>query len=147
MSSKRLPTQAEVAPPQSSTVRKRMQLQRERHTSPERALRKELSRLGLRYRLHVRAIRGLRREIDVAFIGQRVAVFIDGCYWHGCPEHASWPKHNSDWWRDKIQANKNRDSDTDRRLSEAGWTVIRVWEHDDPSAAAHRIRESVRARR
>jgi DNA mismatch endonuclease, patch repair protein len=66
-------------------------------------------------------------------------VFVDGCFWHGCPQHASWPKNNADFWRDKIEANRARDADTNRRLEELGWTVIRVWAHDQTVAAADRI--------
>jgi DNA mismatch endonuclease (patch repair protein) len=71
-------------------------------------------------------------------------VFVDGCFWHGCPEHGTWPKQNADWWREKIEANQRRDRDTDARLQAAGWTVIRVWEHEDPTQAADQIVEIVR---
>jgi DNA mismatch endonuclease (patch repair protein) len=77
----------------------------------------------------------------------KVAVFVDGCFWHGCPVHGTWPKANSDWWRAKIEANRLRDSDTDRRLSEMGWRVVRIWEHEDPEQAALRIAAVVRNRR
>jgi DNA mismatch endonuclease (patch repair protein) len=69
----------------------------------------------------------------------KVAVFCDGCYWHGCPEHGTWPKANAEWWREKIEANKRRDQDTDAELAAAGWAVIRVWEHQDPKDAARRV--------
>jgi DNA mismatch endonuclease (patch repair protein) len=85
-----------------------------------------------------------RRRADVIFPRVGVAVFVDGCFWHGCPEHASWPKANADWWREKIEANRARDRDTDRRLAEAGWTVVRVWEHEDPTTAADRVESAVR---
>jgi len=80
------------------------------------------------------------------FPGPRVAVFVDGCFWHGCPEHASWPKANAQWWRVKIEANRRRDRDTDERLTRAGWEVVRVWEHEDPGQAAGRIAVVVAAR-
>jgi DNA mismatch endonuclease (patch repair protein) len=82
---------------------------------------------------------GLRRIADIAFPRLRVAVFIDGCFWHGCPEHGTWPKQNADWWCEKIEANQRRDADTDRRLAEQGWTSIRVWEHERPTDAVAKI--------
>lgn len=77
----------------------------------------------------------------------RVAVFVDGCYWHGCPEHATWPRSNADFWRKKITRNQERDRDTDLKLTNAGWMPIRVWEHEDPVEAAQRITAVVRERR
>jgi DNA mismatch endonuclease (patch repair protein) len=76
-----------------------------------------------------------------------VAVFIDGCFWHGCPLHATWPKANAAFWRTKIETNRRRDADTDARLGEAGWDVVRIWEHEDPAEAARLIAARVRARR
>jgi DNA mismatch endonuclease, patch repair protein len=120
-----------------------MRGQRARNTATERALRSELHRRGLRYRVHRRPIPGLRREADVVFGRVRLAVFVDGCFWHGCPEHGTWPKSNADFWRQKIQGNRVRDRDTDERLRGEGWVVIRVWEHEAPTAAADRIQEAV----
>jgi DNA mismatch endonuclease (patch repair protein) len=73
------------------------------------------------------------------FRGPKVAVFVDGCFWHGCPAHATSPKANAEWWQAKLTANVERDRDTDRRLSKAGWTVVRIWEHEDPAVAAERV--------
>ena len=73
----------------------------------------------------------------------QVAVFVDGCFWHGCPEHASWHKSNAELWREKIEANRSRDADTDRSLSELGWRVIRIWEHEEANGAADRILELI----
>ncbi len=123
----------------------RMKRQRRQDTGPERALRRELARLGLRYRLHLRVVPGVRRAADVVFPRARVAVFVDGCFWHGCADHGTWPKANSVWWRQKIESNRRRDADTDRRLAEAGWRVVRVWEHEPPAEAAARIAGLVRA--
>jgi len=86
-----------------------------------------------------------RRTIDIAFPGAKVAVFLDGCFWHGCPQHATRPKANADWWRDKLERNKSRDRETTLRLEEVGWTVIRCWEHEDPSSIADRVAASVNA--
>ena len=87
-----------------------------------------------------------RRRADLLFPRARVAVFVDGCFWHGCPEHASPPKSNGDWWRRKLEANVARDRDTDRVLAEADWLVLRFWEHEDPEAAALTIEREVRRR-
>jgi DNA mismatch endonuclease (patch repair protein) len=89
----------------------------------------------------------LRRTADVAFLGPRVAVFVDGCFWHACPVHGTRPKANASWWTEKLTANVQRDRDTDRRLREIGWESVRVWEHENSSAAADRIQQVVEARR
>jgi DNA mismatch endonuclease (patch repair protein) len=112
---------------------------RQKNTSAESALRSELHALGLRYRLQVAVLTKPRRVADVAFVRARVAVFVDGCFWHGCPEHGSWPKQNAEFWRAKIMANLERDRDTDARLRVDGWKVVRVWEHETPRLAASRI--------
>jgi DNA mismatch endonuclease, patch repair protein len=103
--------------------------------------------MGLRYRVDVRPIAELRRRADIVFPKERVAVFVDGCFWHGCPEHATTPRANRSWWVEKLAANRRRDRDTDRRLTEAGWTVSRFWEHEDPLEVATRIRALVLAER
>lgn len=130
-------------PASSADALRRMTSQRQRDTKGELELRSLLHRRGLRFRVHA-LLPGLRRRSDIVFTRARVAVFVDGCFWHGCPEHGSWPKQNANWWREKIEANQRRDLDTDARLKAAGWTVVRVWEHDDPMRAAERITEIVR---
>jgi DNA mismatch endonuclease (patch repair protein) len=87
----------------------------------------------------MRLLPGSQRTADIVFPRRRVAVYLDGCFWHGCPIHGTWPKLNADWWRAKIEANKCRDKDTDARLRSAGWMVIRVWEHENLEAAANRV--------
>jgi DNA mismatch endonuclease (patch repair protein) len=124
-----------------------MQATARRDTPAELALRSELHRRGLRYRIDDSPLKGLRRRADIVFRSAKVAVFVDGCYWHGCPEHGTWPKANAEWWRDKIESNKRRDADTDIRLAEAGWHVVRIWAHEDPHKAASRIELVVRAGR
>jgi DNA mismatch endonuclease (patch repair protein) len=121
-----------------------MQATRRRDTGGELALRSELHRRGLRYRVERQVLKGLRRRADIVFSRQKVAVFVDGCFWHGCPDHGTWPKNNAAWWREKIEANRARDADTDRRLREAGWFSVRVWEHEPVAAAADRVEEIVR---
>ena len=120
---------------------------RRRDTSCEVAIRRILHRRGLRYFVD----RGLpfdrRRRADLLFPTERVAVFVDGCFWHGCPEHGTWPKENAGWWRAKIEANRCRDADTVQQLVALTWVAVRIWEHEDPSAAADRIERVVRGRR
>lgn len=126
-------------PPTDASTRARMQRQPMRDTKPETLLRKELHALGLRFRIDRRPLPDLRRTADVIFPSQRVAVFVDGCFWHGCSLHARPTKSNTKWWAAKIEANKRRDRDTTRALETAGWLVIRVWEHESPAAAASRV--------
>ena len=128
-------------------ARSRMQRVRQKNTSAESALRRELHAHGIRYRVQVRVLIKPRRVADVAFSGLRVAVFVDGCFWHGCPAHATWPKQNADFWRTKIEANMARDNDTDERLRAEGWKIIRVWAHEEPKVAAARIAHILERRR
>ncbi|WP_093878825.1 very short patch repair endonuclease [Streptomyces sp. TLI_105] len=125
----------------------RMSRQRSRDTGVEKALRSALHAAGLRYRIHKRPVKGLRREADIVFGPAKVAVFVDGCYWHGCPEHATWPKRNSKFWREKIEKNRARDANTDARLREAGWLSVRIWEHESADLAAPRVAAIVAERR
>ncbi len=120
---------------------------RQRDTRPELLLRSELHRLGLRYRLHQPVVPGVRRRPDIVFGPARVAVFVDGCFWHGCPQHETTAKANARFWRDKIAANQKRDSDTNTRLKAAGWSVVRVWEHEDPKVTARKIARLVARQR
>lgn len=116
-----------------------MQANRSRDTSIELELRHELYARGLRYRTHYRPIVGLRCTADIAFTRRRIAVFVDGCWWHGCPSHWSPPKANREWWIHKMEINTARDRRNDSVLRAAGWTVVRVWEHESPADAADRI--------
>src|SRR5690349_17954597 len=109
--------------------------QRTTGTAAEMALRRELHRRGLRYRVDRAPVPGLRRRADLVFTAARVAVFVDGCFWHSCPEHGTYPKANAAWWTAKLNRNVERDRDTDRRLRAAGWLVLRIWEHDEIRAA------------
>ncbi len=130
----------------SETVRRRMQATLRRDTPCELALRSALHRLGLRFSVDRCPVPKLRRRADVLFRSARIAVFVDGCFWHGCPIHGTWPKANSGWWHAKIEANRFRDSDTNARLRARGWTVIRAWAHEDPMTIARRIARLVRRR-
>ena len=123
-----------------------MQSNKGRDTQPELALRSAAHALGLRYRVSVRPLRELRRTADLVFTKVRVAVFLDGCFWHGCPDHHTVAATNASFWAEKVESTRSRDRDTDRRLAAAGWTSIRVWEHEDPVEAAQRIHAVVRGR-
>lgn len=123
-----------------------MKTVRLRDTGPELALRRELHRLGLRYRLHRPIVPGVRRRPDIVFGPKRVAVFVDGCFWHGCPKHGTMAKANRSFWSDKIRTNRNRDRDTDSRLKREGWWIVRVWEHEAPENAARRVARALSAR-
>ncbi|MGJ3508931.1 very short patch repair endonuclease [Enemella sp. A6] len=113
----------------------RMSRQKTRDTGPELALRRALHRMGYRYRVDA-ALPGMpRRRADLLFPGPKVAVFVDGCFWHGCPEHATRPTRNSTWWEQKLTGNVERDRDTTEHLTALGWTVVRVWEHESAEDA------------
>jgi DNA mismatch endonuclease (patch repair protein) len=123
---------------------------RQKGTDAEIALRRELYRRGMRYRVDYEVLKKPRRVADVAFPGLMIAIFVDGCFWHGCPVHATWPKQNAEFWRQKIETNRLRDADTNSRLLDVGWTVLRFWEHQSPTQAADAIAQTVamaRARR
>lgn len=113
----------------SPAISTRMSRAKRRDTAPEMLLRRELHRRGRRFRVVMRVPGNNRRTIDIAFPRQKLAVFVDGCFWHGCPEHGTAPTANSHWWQQKLAANVARDRDTDRLLGEAGWSGLRVWEH------------------
>lgn len=120
-----------------------MQQVRRRDTGPELRLRSELHRLGLRYRVDAKVPELPRHRIDVVFRRARVAVFVDGCFWHHCPVHGTTPKSNADWWATKLDGVRRRDARTDAVLSASGWEVIRVWEHEEPAVAAAHIAQVV----
>lgn len=122
-----------------------MQRQANRNTGPEIDLRRELWRRGLRFRVQAGGLVP-RRRIDIVFAGPRVAVDVRGCFWHRCPEHATEPKHNSEWWRHKLEGNVRRDADTIARLEELGWITVVVWEHEATRDAADRVEAIVRQR-
>lgn len=120
-----------------------------RETAKERALRSALHARGERFRKDYPPLTGLRCKADVAFTRDRFAIFVDGCFWHRCPEHGSDPKANSDYWRAKLDANAARDRRNDRRndqaLRQAGWTVLRLWEYHSTSQMAIDALDSLRA--
>jgi DNA mismatch endonuclease (patch repair protein) len=123
-----------------------MQAIRSRDTGPEAAVRRLLHGQGFRYRVNYRPQQAPRRTIDIAFTGIRVAVFIDGCFWHGCPKHYRPPTRNESYWTPKIERNRLRDLETTTTLSGQGWTVLRFWTHLDPAAIAAVVASEVRLR-
>ena len=131
----------------SPELSERMSTFPRRDTAPELELRRELWRRGLRYRVDRPLDGKRRRRADLTFVGPRVVVFVDGCFWHGCPEHGTAPTANAEWWSEKLARNVARDADTDEYLTSQGWTVLRFWEHEDVLAAADQVERVVRARR
>jgi DNA mismatch endonuclease (patch repair protein) len=127
----------------SSHARAAMQGNRSRDTQPELALRRAVHALGLRYRVHVAPVPALRRRADLVFTRAKVAVFVDGCYWHGCPQHYRQSQANSSYWSQKIAGNRIRDDETSRLLIDAGWDVVRIWEHEDALTGARVVRDRV----
>lgn len=124
-----------------------MSRQRRRDTAPEVALRRELFARGLRFRIDHPLPGMSRRRGDVVFTRVRLAVFVDGCFWHACPLHATTPAARRTWWEDKLRRNVERDRDTDARLKQQGWRVMRFWEHEDPVAAAEAVELAYRVLR
>ncbi|EFE69269.1 very short patch repair endonuclease [Streptomyces viridosporus] len=120
-----------------------MSRQNSRDTAPEVAVRRILHAAGLRYRVNVPVPGMSRRTIDIVFPKAKIAVFLDGCFWHGCPQHATSPKANAEWWRTKLDKNMARDRETTGHLASAGWTVLRFWEHVPPDEVAAAVRATV----
>lgn len=130
----------------SPGVSERMRRTRTSNTPAEIALRCELHRRGLRFRVQ-RAIAGLpRARPDIVFVSAGLVVFVDGCFWHRCPDHGTDPEANAMWWKAKLDGNVVRDRRVDARLRELGWYVIRVWEHESPDVAADRIATALEER-
>jgi DNA mismatch endonuclease (patch repair protein) len=124
-----------------------MQSNRPRDTALEVSVRSALHREGLRFRKHVRPVLGLACTVDVVFPREKLALFIDGCYWHACPEHASYPRTNAEWWRAKLEGTRERDRRNAAALSEAGWHVLRVWEHEDVATVGAKVRATLKGLR
>lgn len=114
----------------SPGTRASMRSNKGRDTSPELTVRRRLHACGMRFRVSVRPLPTVRRTADIVFTRARVAVFVDGCFWHGCPEHYQAPARNSEFWTEKRRRNRERDTETDGLLRTAGWTVLRFWEHE-----------------
>jgi len=133
--------------PSSEAALKRMQAAKPRDTAPEKALRSALYKKGLRFRVDVKPVKELNRRADIVFRSAKVAVFVDGCFWHGCPIHGTQAKANATFWRNKITQNQKRDANTTKRLREADWKVIRVWEHENVEKASQKLNNTIRKRK
>jgi DNA mismatch endonuclease (patch repair protein) len=120
-----------------------MQATRQRDTACELEIRARLEALGLSFIVDSAPFPGTRRRADAVFPEARLAVYIDGCFWHGCPEHGTWPKANAAWWREKIERNRRRDADTNRLLANHDWTVVRIWEHETSVVAVESILDAL----
>ncbi|NJP46054.1 very short patch repair endonuclease [Actinacidiphila epipremni] len=125
--------------------RRNMQANRARDTGPELAVRKLLHAQGFRYRVHYAPLPSIRRRADIVFTRQRIAIFIDGCFWHNCPEHGHPVTVNSDYWNPKLARNHERDTETNFLLRTNGWLVLRFWAHEDAMEVCKKIASSVRA--
>lgn len=130
--------------PSSPSASNRMKAVRREGTQAELALRQALDELGLEYETNVRPLPDFNRKADILFRKENIAIFVDGCFWHGCPIHGTQSKANAEFWRKKIEANKRRDMETNRILETNGWLVVRVWEHENVKDAAQRILQFVR---
>jgi DNA mismatch endonuclease (patch repair protein) len=139
------PVEPNRVPPGGALSAKMSTLAR-RDTKPELEVRRALHRRGLRFRVQLKVPGNRRRAIDIAFTRARLAVYVDGCFWHGCPEHHVLPRTNSEWWQWKVDRNRQRDIATDAELTATGWQVLRFWEHTDPEDAADRISTAYEAR-
>jgi DNA mismatch endonuclease, patch repair protein len=133
--------------PSSAAVSGQMSRLGQRDTGPEIALRSELHSRGLRFRVDKAPVQGVRSRADVVFGPDKVAVYVDGCFWHCCPQHGTMPKANAGFWERKLTRNRERDAETDRSLREHGWEVVRVWEHEEAVEAADRVEDVLRVRR
>jgi len=130
----------------SAVVRRVMQANTGRETRPEQIVRSFLHRRGLRFRKDLRPIQALRCAADVVLPRVKVCIFIDGCFWHGCPKHFHVPATNSEWWAEKIEANRIRDRRNNKILKRNGWLVIRLWEHQITPTALRRLESKIGAR-
>jgi DNA mismatch endonuclease (patch repair protein) len=139
-----VPSLPDVPPASDTATRRAMQGNRRTGTLPELTLRTALHRRGLRFRKDFKITGdGFAVRADVVFPRRRLAVFVDGCYWHGCPEHFRMPSRNADYWAAKIARNEARDRRVTDSLAGAGWLVLRVWEHEPVEQAADRVAEAV----
>ena len=127
----------------SAAIRRSMQANRPRNTAPELALRSALHHAGLRFRKHLRPVPGLRCEPDVVFTRAHLAIFLDGCWWHSCPQHGQVPKTHQEFWAPKLAKTRERDKKNTAALTKAGWTVLRIWEHESIESAVDLIQDQL----
>jgi DNA mismatch endonuclease (patch repair protein) len=126
--------------PKDAAVTAVMRANRKTNSGPERRIRSRLHAAGLRYRIYLSInVEGQRIRPDIVFTRRKLAVFVDGCFWHACPDHGTMPSHNPDYWLPKLGTNVRRDRLVDGLLRQAGWRVLRIWEHTDSAEAAQAI--------
>jgi len=130
--------------PSSDRVSRQMSMLGQRDTDPEILVRSDLHRRGLRFRVHSKPEPDLRTKADIIFRPKKVVVYIDGCFWHHCPEHGTVPASNQEFWATKLRRNQERDAENTRELKARGWTVLRFWEHEDAASAAETIEQILR---
>ena len=128
----------------SDATRRSMQANKGRDTKPELVIRQLLHAEGFRYRVNIRPVPEIRRTADIVFTRAKVAVFIDGCFWHGCPAHYQRPVSNRGYWDEKVLRNRARDVETSSVLADKGWKVLRFWEHEVVEAVVEAIQEQLR---
>jgi DNA mismatch endonuclease (patch repair protein) len=131
--------------PLDAQTRERFKRQPRRDTKPELAIRREPHRRGFRFHLDVKVSKSIRSKPDIVFSGAKVAVFVDRCFWHGCPDHETLPKNNRQRWAGKLRANTERDTRTTATLKAEGWEIVRIWEHELVNEAVERIAAAVTA--
>ncbi|MBV9074358.1 MAG: DNA mismatch endonuclease Vsr [Acidobacteria bacterium] len=125
--------------PSSQQASDRLRAARQRDTSPEVLLRSALHRAGVRFQVGVVADKRIKTRPDIVLRSKKIAVFVDGCFWHSCPKHATIPRSNRAWWVDKLRKNRERDRRNRCCLKKLGWRIVSVWEHESVSAATRRI--------
>lgn len=133
--------------PSSLDTNRRLARVRQSGTRAEIELRRAWHARGLRYRVQLPILRKPHRVADIVFTRVKVAVFVDGCFWHGCPVHATWPNNNAEFWKEKIQTNRAKGADTNIRLKSIGWEPVQIWEHDNTVEAADQICRLIQVRR
>jgi len=131
----------------SLAAQHRMKAAKPKNTAPEEKLRYELRKLKLSFRNNRKLIPDVNRIADIVFYKFKVVVLVDGCFWHGCPKHGTWPKQNAEFWKKKIEVNIERDKSTNSLLRKNGWKVIRIWEHEDSQKAAQKIFKVIQSRK
>ncbi|MBY4574959.1 hypothetical protein ACN94_15425 [Gordonia paraffinivorans] len=135
-----MPVSEDGLVPPSDAVRRQMQKQRTTGTEVELAVRRALHARGHRYRVDMGGlVPGERFRGDIVWTRARLVVFLDGCFWHVCPEHGTIPKSNREWWQSKLEGNRQRDERATKLLQAEGWKVLRFWEHESPEEIVARI--------
>jgi DNA mismatch endonuclease (patch repair protein) len=142
-----MPSRVKTPKARTAAVRNVMKANRRVDTKPELRLRSQIHKSGLRYAMDVRPESDINRRADLVFRSAKVAVFVHGCFWHGCPKHHKLPKSNKKFWAQKVRRNRERDQETQRLLRKRGWKVLVFWEHQEAQVCADKVNVCVRQRR